>query len=461
MAEPLFDAPPRLGFDTADPVLARAAWSRLAEPGDVVAGALVAALGAGAALEWLAGAAGRPGGAAAELARLEPGVRVARTLSGSAPVARESGAGGQEVGARHGAGGAKQASTPTGMAPVDRSHGDRPDREPEDGVRSPAGVLMAGVRRWTPRLEGLTPAQDLEALDRLGGALLVPDDPRWPDGLESLGPSVPHALWVRGRTDLASLSQRAVSLVGSRASTSYGERVARDLAAGVAARGFTVVSGGAHGIDAEAHRAALAVDGSTLVLLASGVDRLYPSGNRRLMEAAMSDGCVVAEVPPGSTPFRQRFLARNRIIAALGSATVVVEAATRSGALSTANHAARLLRPVGAVPGPVTSMASAGCHELLRSGAAVCVTDAAEAAELAGDLADAAPLRSGEQRPGDGLDPLAKAVLDALPVRRAVPVESVARVAGLGVDETRAKLGRLLLAGLADKQGANWRCARR
>ncbi|GAB3157435.1 DNA-processing protein DprA [Myceligenerans halotolerans] len=426
MAEPLFDPPPRLGFDTADPVLARAAWSRLAEPGVIAAGALVAVLGAGAALEWVAGAAARPGGAAAELARLEAGARVARTLSGA-------------------------------DGPAD----DRPDGEPEDGRRSPAAVLMAGVRRWSSRLGDLAPAQDLEALDRLGGTLLVPGDARWPDRLESLGPAGPHALWVRGRTDLARLSRRAVSLVGSRASTGYGERVARDLASGVAARGFTVVSGGAHGIDAEAHRAALAVDGSTLVLLASGVDRLYPAGNRRLMEAAMSDGVVVAEVPPGSTPFRQRFLARNRIIAALGSATVVVEAAMRSGALSTANHAARLLRPVGAVPGPVTSMASAGCHELLRSGAAVCVTDAAEAAELAGDLSDAAPVRSGERRPGDGLDPLAKSVLDALPVRRAVPVESVARVAGLGVDETRAKLGRLLLAGLAEKEGANWRRAPR
>ncbi|GAB4084934.1 DNA-processing protein DprA [Myceligenerans cantabricum] len=415
MGDALFDPPSRCGLGTTDPLTARAAWSRLAEPGDVVAGALVAALGAGEALEWVAGAVERPGRAAAELARLEPGAHMARVLRGD---------------------------------------GDG------DGPRSPAAALLAGVRRWSSRLGTLAPHRDLDALERVAGALLVPGDPRWPVGLDALGPAAPHALWVRGRTDLGVMSRRAVSLVGSRASTSYGERVARDLAAGVVSRGFTVVSGGAHGIDAEAHRAALAADGCTLVLLASGVDRLYPSGNARLMEAATSAGAVVSEVPPGSTPFRQRFLARNRIIAALGSATVVVEAAMRSGALSTANHAARLVRPVGAVPGPVTSMASVGCHELLRSGAAVCVTDAAEAAELAGPLTgDAPPARRGERRPGDGLDPVARRVLDALPVRRPVPVESVGRVAGLGADETRAKLGRLLLAGLAEKQGASWRRA--
>ncbi|MBL0886466.1 DNA-processing protein DprA [Myceligenerans indicum] len=439
MAEPFPGSPARFAFATSDPMLARAAWARLAEPGDVVAGALVSALGAGEALEWVAGAAARPGEAAADLARLEPGTRVARVLSGDATGAFPADASASDA------------------APAGPTHG-----EPGPGTRSPARALMEGVRRWASRLASLTPAQDLEALDRMNGTLLVPGDPRWPGGLDALGPAGPHALWVRGRTDLAGLARRSLSLVGSRASTGYGERVARDLASGLVTRGFTVVSGGAHGIDAEAHRAALAGGGTTLVLLASGVDRLYPAGNRRLMEAAMDDGAVVSEVPPGSTPFRQRFLARNRVIAALGSATVVVEAATRSGALSTANHATRILRPVGAVPGPVTSMASAGCHELLRSGAAVCVTDAGEAAELAGGLAcDAAPLRRGEHRAGDGLDQVTKAVLDALPVRRAAPVESVARVAGIAVDETRAKLGRLLLGGLAEKQGACWRRAPR
>ena len=412
MAEALFDLH-RFTFDPGDDQIARAAWSRLAEPADAVAGALVGALGAGPALEWLAQAVGAPGDAARKLARLQPGQQVARSL-----------------------------------APDDT----RP--------ASPAGVLMAGARRWAQRLESLDPVRDLEALDRVGGTLLVPSDPHWPTTLDDLGPTAPAALWVRGKADLAGLTRRSVSLVGSRASTGYGETVTRDLACGLAERKFTVVSGGAHGIDAAAHRATLAVRGNTIVLLASGVDRLYPAANSRLMEAALADGAVVSEVPPGSVPFRQRFLARNRIIAALGRATVVVEAARRSGALSTANHATALARPVGAVPGPVTSMASAGCHDLLRSGAAVCVTDAAEAAELAGDLTtDAVPERVVESRPEDGLDPAERRVLDALPVRQAAPIESVATVAGLSIPEVRAKLGTLLIAGLAEKDAGRWRLA--
>lgn len=424
----LFAAPSRFTFDTTDLRLARAAWSRLAEPGDVVAGALVEALGPPGALDWVAEAAARPREAAAELALLEPGNQVARAL---------------------------EVRSGSGAAPNGRADAQDARRR---ATRSPARVLMTSVRRWATRFEGLAPERDLEAMDRMGGTLTIPEDHTWPRRVGTLGAAAPFALWVRGRPDLDAMTGRALSLVGSRASTGYGERVARDLADGLVARGFTVVSGGAHGIDAEAHRAALAVGGRTVVLLASGVDRLYPAGNRRLMEAATVDGAVVSEVPPGSTPFRQRFLARNRVIAALGGATVVVEAALRSGALSTANHAAGIMRPVGAVPGPVTSMASAGCHELLRSGAAVCVTDAAEAAELAGELStDAIGPRQQDVRAGDGLDSVARAVLDALPVRRPAPVENVARVAGVAVDEARAGLGKLLVVGLATKEGACWR----
>src|SRR5690606_16833234 len=173
--------------------------------------------------------------------------------------------------------------------------------------------------------------------------------------------------------------------------------------------------------------------------------------------AAEHGGAVVSEVPPGSVPGKQRFLKRNRLIAALTSGTVVVEAAARSGALSTANHAVRLLRPLGAVPGPVTSMASAGCHELLRRGAAVCVTDAAEAAELVGDLGETAPARRGETRPGDDLDEAGKAVLDALPVRRPAHERSVARAAGLALADTTGALGLVELSGLAEQQDGGWR----
>lgn len=413
MTEGLFDAPGArptvLPFDVEDPRLARAAWSRLAEPGDVVAGALVGQLGPAGALQWLARAARDP-------------VAAARALGSSVPEGQTTGS---------------------------------PAR-PSAGAR-----LAASVERWAPRLENLDPRRELHVLRRYGGALLTPGDDGWPAALDDLGAAAPFALWVRGRSDVGALAARSVALVGARASTSYGEHVAAGMASGLADRGFTVVSGGAYGIDAAAHRGSVAADGVTIALLAGGVDRFYPQGNHDLLRRIAEDGgAVVSEVPPGSAPFRQRFLARNRIIAALSSATVVVEAAWRSGALSTARRAAELLRPVGAVPGPVTSMASAGCHGLLRDGVAACVTDAAEAAELAGDLgSDAAPVRQGRGDVVDGMDDVGRSLWDALPVRTPAALESVARTAGRTVRETLAGLGRLELDGHAVQEGGGWRRA--
>jgi DNA processing protein len=314
-----------------------------------------------------------------------------------------------------------------------------------------------------PRLENLDPRRELRVLSRFGGTLLTPDDDRWPAGLAALGAAMPLALWVRGRPDLDALADRSVALVGARAATSYGEHVAAGMASGLADRGFTVVSGGAYGIDAAAHRGSVAAGGPTVALLAGGVDRFYPQGNHDLLRTiADSAGAIVSEVPPGSAPFRQRFLARNRLIAAMTGATVVVEAAWRSGALSTARRAAELLRPVGAVPGPVTSMASAGCHALLRDGVATCVTDAAEAAELAGDLgSDAAPAREGRADVVDGMDDVGRRLWDALPLRAAAPLEAVARTAGLTTRETLGGLGRLELTGHAVQTDGAWRRAAR
>ncbi len=409
----LFDAgtPARpavsLAFDADDPVLAAAAWSRLAEPADVVAGALVAHLGAGPALAWLVDAARDPG----------------RALQGTV----------LRVSVPDGAGGATSR-------------------------RGATERLAAAVARWVPRLENLDPRRELHVLDRHGGVLLTPDDARWPGGLGDLGPAAPFALWVRGRDDLAGMAARSVAVVGARATTSYGEHVAARMASGLVDRGFAVVSGGAYGIDAAAHRGAVAAGGPTVALLAGGVDRFYPQGNHDLLRRVAEDGgAVVSEVPPGSAPFRQRFLARNRLIAAMSRATVVVEAAWRSGALSTARRAAELLRPVGAVPGPVTSMASGGCHLLLRDGLATCVTDAGEVAELAGDLgADAAPEPVSAHRPVDGLDEVGRRLWDALPLRSPASVEAVARTAGLGPREALAGLGGLALEGLAVQRDGGW-----
>ncbi|GAA4705710.1 DNA processing protein [Promicromonospora umidemergens] len=447
MGEALFELPRTgLRFDTGDPVLARAAWSRIAEPGDPVAGALVGNLGPVGALDWLVDAAGAPGQAGAALRRLGGGTLGAAPGLGSGAVPPgPADAPGRLPGP------AVEGLAAEGQAAEGQAAG-----TPTSGARA-AGLVVAAVRRWAPRLERLDPAGELTVLGRYGGTFLAPDDPRWPVGFARLGVGAPLALWVRGDPDLARLGERSVSLVGSRACTDYGIRVTRALACGLADRGFTVVSGGANGIDAEAHRGALVSGAPTVAFLAGGVDRLYPASNTDLLRRTIEQGAVVSEVPPGSVPAKQRFLKRNRLIASLTSGTVVVEASVRSGALSTANHAVALLRPLGAVPGPVTSMASAGCHELLRRGAAVCVTDAAEAAELVGVLGESAPERRGETRPGDDLDAAGKAVLDALPVRKAAHERSIARTAGLALGDTTGALGLLELMGLAEQKDGGWR----
>jgi DNA processing protein len=448
MGEPLFDLPRTgLRFDADDPVLARAAWSRIAEPGDPVAGALVGNLGPVAALDWLVDAARSPDRAGAALRRIG-GAGALDAVPGRGPGPGGGGradAPGRLLGPR--------AEGPTAEGPAAEGHG---LGGATSGARA-ADLVVAAVLRWAPRLERLDPEGELAVLGRYGGTFLTPDDPRWPAGVADLGVGGPLALWVRGDPDLARLAERSVSLVGSRACTDYGVRVTRTLACGLADRGFTVVSGGANGIDAEAHRGALVSGSPTVAFLAGGVDRLYPASNTDLLRRTVEQGAVVSEVPPGSVPGKQRFLKRNRLIASLTSGTVVVEASVRSGALSTANHAARLLRPLGAVPGPVTSMASAGCHELLRRGAAVCVTDAAEAAELVGDVGESAPERRGETRLGDDLDAAGKAVLDALPVRKAAHERSIARAAGLALGDTTGALGLLELMGLAEQRDGGWR----
>ena len=398
--------------DLAETIRARAAWSRLVEPGDVAAGALVAGVGAVAALRWL-------------------------TAMGTDP-----------------------ASVRHGVARL-CDHLDVPDA-------AARGRLERAVARWQPRLVGLDPRRELSVLSRLGGRLVVPEGEEWPRRLSDLGAGAPLCLWVRGQAPVGATLERAVALVGARASTDYGERVAAQLSLGLGDRGLTTVSGGAYGIDAAVHRGSLAGGRATVAFLAGGVDRLYPAGNADLLRAvADGPGLLISEVPPGSVPSRVRFLKRNRLIAAAGAATVVVEAAWRSGSLATAALAVDLLRPVGAVPGPVTSMASAGCHRLLRDGRAVCVTDTDEVCELAGGLGEeGAAARTQEEsrdraahRPHDGLDPSTARVFEAVPVRRAAAVEAIVRAAGVSPAEGLAGLGRLELVGLVVRDGAGWRRA--
>jgi DNA processing protein len=325
--------------------------------------------------------------------------------------------------------------------------------------------LATARMRWASRVPDLAPARDLATIQRLGGRMIIPSDELWPRQLADLGLQEPICLWWRGAERPLPPAAKSIALVGSRDSTSYGSSVTGDLAYSLAQRGFTIVSGGAYGIDAHAHRAALAGSSGgvpTIAVMAGGVDRFYPSGNEDLLRAVAGQGTVLAEVPPGSAPTRYRFLQRNRLIAALASVTVVVEARWRSGALNTAHHAETLGRAVGAVPGSVHSANSAGCHRLLREGGAVCVTDAGEIAELASPSGESLPeTRTGRAEVQDGLTLEDLILLDALPLRTTSTVEKLATVAGLSAGSVRAGLGRLGLLGLAEFHGGGWKRSRK
>ncbi len=289
--------------------------------------------------------------------------------------------------------------------------------------------------------------------------VLVPGDEGWPSGVDRLE-RPPYCLFVRGEPDLATLVERSVAIVGSRAATDYGLRVAADLADGLCSRGWTVISGAASGIDAAAHRAALATGGTTVAVLACGANRIYPTAHRGLLEEIARTAAVVSEVAPGFAPFRSRFLARNRIIATLARATVVVEASLRSGSLTTAKAAREHHLPVGAVPGPVTSMASAGCHALVRDTDAVLVTDAAEVAELAARIGDdllPGAAAAAPRSPVDDLDPTAYAVWSAVPVRGGASTERLATIAGVETRRLVGVLATLEALGLVRREADRWR----
>lgn len=318
------------------------------------------------------------------------------------------------------------------------------------------------VDAYRARLPRLDVDLDLRVAARAGVHPMVPGGPGWPPQLADLGDAEPLLLWAAGAVDLAETTARSVAVVGARACTAYGEHVAAELGAGLAERGWTVVSGAAFGVDAAAHRGALAVDGATVAVLACGVDVAYPAAHERLLAHIRTDGLVVSELPLGARPTRKRFLDRNRVIAALARGTVVVEAAVRSGARNTAGHADGLSRPVLAVPGPVTSPASAGCHELIRNAAAVLVTDAADVVDAVGDLgADAREERRGEIRAEDTLDPASLRVLESLSLRRWQAPDAVGAASGLGAPSVLRGLALLAGAGLAENRGGAWRRAPR
>ncbi|PVE95776.1 DNA-processing protein DprA [Microbacterium sp. TPD7012] len=310
-------------------------------------------------------------------------------------------------------------------------------------------ALSEARKRWMPRADPRAVRDALRGAHDIDATLLLPGDACWPASLDDLGANAPTALWVRGRAELLVAEPRA-SLVGARASSGYGEHVAAELAGDLAATGTVIVSGGAYGIDGAAHRAALGVSGATVAFLAGGVDRAYPAGHQHLIGQIAARGAVVSEPPCGAAPTKWRFLARNRLIAALGHATVVIEAGWRSGSLNTAGHAAALGRPLGAVPGPVTSAASAGCHRLLREYDAQCVTSAAEVRELWG-------MGVGTSSHVLAVDPDRIRLLDAMSTRARVSVDELVRRSGLPPDRVRALLGLLELEEEVRRDDRGWR----
>lgn len=309
-------------------------------------------------------------------------------------------------------------------------------------------------RGFSDSLEELV-GDDIARSERLGARFVVPGDAEWPTQLDDLGARAPLGLWLCGGGHLRLLAVRSIAVVGARAATSYGEGIARTLAAECAARGWCVISGGAFGIDAAAHRGVLGVDGATACVLACGVDIAYPRSHVSLLEAIRHSGLLVSEAPFGAAAMRQRFLTRNRIIAALTRGTVVVEAALRSGSRTTAREAADLNRHVMAVPGPVTSPMSAGCHALLREGGAALVTTADEVLELVGGIGADMPAE-GLGSPATSLSPREARVLDAVPMRRAAPLASLARVAGIAPTDVLVALGILEASGRVRRLPEGW-----
>ncbi|MFC5928525.1 DNA-protecting protein DprA [Cryobacterium melibiosiphilum] len=407
------------GAEPPDPaaaahIFARAAWSGIAEPGDGLAGLLVTELGAVSSLQVLHDS------------------WTPRRIS--ALIRERRGAGVNERGAGPARGGDEEFET----------------------------TLQQGLERWRPRLVLDDVVRSLLAAQRVSAKLLLPSDPLWPLALGDLAAHTPIALWWRGTPAALRAMPCSIALVGSRAATQYGEHVAMEASAGLCDRGFAIVSGAAYGIDGMAHRAALASDGMTVAFLAGGVDRFYPTGHDALLNRITELGAVISELPCGASPTKWRFLQRNRLIAAASAATVVLEAGWRSGSLNTAGHAAALGRPLGAVPGPVTSPASAGCHRLIREYDAECVTNASEMAELAGISPHPTglnvPAADGDAGAGSGHGRTSDQVrvFDALSARAARSVADIARRSGLSLSSVRGALGGLGLEGVVHERESGW-----
>lgn len=338
--------------------------------------------------------------------------------------------------------------------------------------RDKFGKALATRRlRWNRRMERTLNAEAHMAAT-CGAWLVTPADPLWPPQLNDLGPTRPYGLWCRGdsRHLLDVASAPSVALVGSRDPSIYGTEATTHLAAELARRGYTVISGGAMGIDIAAHRAALTQQGSdlpTIAFMAGGLDRLYPAQNSDALNMIVDRGLIMSEVSVGNTPTRWRFLERNRLIAALARHTIVVEARWRSGALNTARHAMEIGRTLWAVPGQINSPNSVGTNRLLRDGLAQALTEAADILEY--DAAAGFELGTEHESEWDraasssALDELTERqgrVWDDLSPRSYRGVDEIAAALGLSARDVMADLFHLGRCGLAESSGTSWRKVR-
>jgi len=347
-------------------------------------------------------------------------------------------------------------------------------------ARVRSGAVPASLREVTAaRMSTLDPptlaARAVDDAARIGARIVTPEDDEWSARLDDLvvlskpvadpverDTDPPHCVWLRGPLVLREVCERSVALVGSRASTSYGDTVAADLAYGLAERDWTVVSGGAFGIDAAAHRGALAASGRTIAVLACGIDRSYPFSHRLLFDRIAESGLVFSEWPLGADPHRHRFLVRNRVIAALSRGTVVVEAALRSGARSTLRRARQLGRMAMVVPGPVTSAMSAGAHEELREPDTTLVARTDHVVDMVGTIgADLAPVARAEPTARDALSRLERQILDGVRPRKLLTAEEIARAVGVSPREARATLPALQRARFVTAEGTAYRLWRK
>lgn len=303
-------------------------------------------------------------------------------------------------------------------------------------------AIQKAFDRWGPRYrEGLF-EEKLQIAQKYDLKLLLPSDPHWPSEFKDLGSHSPLLFWYRGNLEQLNNLDRKVGVVGSRNASHYGQRITTDVASMLVEENAAIISGGALGIDAVAHRTALKLKGLTIAFMAGSLDCLYPSANYELFDEIGHRGLLLSELAPGSRPTRWRFLQRNRLIAALSDATVVTEAGWRSGSINTVNHACELSRPVFAVPGPITSPASAGCNRLIRDGQANLLLDVS-------DLPSELGWRTSSLNESGSLGSLEVRALDAL-TSNFQTTDKILVESGLSIEELRIALGSLKLIGLAE-----------